>query len=81
MDKHLNINTHMITQCQAAYAEGVTTRADARTALVKFRCGKCLAPLIVDEDIVYSPKKYRETEGIKEIELKAWLQNQCLMNG
>lgn len=60
----------MITQCQAAYAEGVTTRADARTILVKFQYRKCLAPLIVDEDIVYSPNKYRETEGAKEIELK-----------
>ena len=35
----------MITQCQAAYAEGVTTRAIARTVSVKFRYGKCLAPL------------------------------------
>ena len=55
----------MTTQCRAAYAEGVTTRAFARTAQVKFLCGKCLAPLNVDEDIVYSPNKYRETEGIK----------------
>ena len=60
----------MITQCQAAYAEGVTTRTNVRTILVQFQYGKCLAPLIVDEDIVYSPNKYRETEGVKEIELK-----------
>jgi hypothetical protein len=39
--------------------------------LVKFQHGKCLAPRKVDEDIVYSPNKYRETEGVKEIELRA----------
>ena len=71
----------MITQCQAAYAEGVTTRVITRTALVKFRRRKCLAPLNVDEDIVYSPNKYRETEGVKETELKVWLQDQYQKNG
>ena len=71
MGKYLIYNTHMITQCQAEYAEGVTTRANARTILAKFQYGKYLAPPIVDEDIVYSPNKYRETEGVKEIELKA----------
>jgi hypothetical protein len=35
----------------------------------------------VDEDIVYSPNKYRETEGAKEIELKVWSHDQCLENG
>ena len=71
----------MIIQCQAAYAEGVTTRVITRTVSVKFRHGKCLAPLNVDEDIVYSPNKYRETEGVKEIELRAWLHDQFPKNG
>jgi len=45
--------------------------------MVKFRYGKCLASLNRDEEIVYSPNKYRETEGIKEIELKELLPNPC----
>ena len=71
----------MITQCQAAYAEGVTTRVITRTVSVKLRHGKCLAPLNVDEDIVYSPNKYRETEGVKETELKVWSQDQYQKSG
>ena len=71
----------MITQCQAAYAEGVTTRVLTRTVSVKLRHRKCLAPLDVDEDIVYSPNKYRETEGTKEIELKVLWLDQYQKNG
>jgi len=33
------------------------------------------------EDIVYSPNKYRETEGVKEIKQRVSLVNQCLENG
>ena len=42
---------------------------------------KCRAPRNVDEDIVYSPNKYRETEGAKEIELKVWSHDQYQKNG
>jgi hypothetical protein len=49
--------------------------------MVKFHIGKCRAPVMQDEDIVYSPNKYRETEGIKEIKPKASYQSQCLVIG
>ena len=51
------------------------------THLVKLQMWKCRAPLIVDEDIVYSPNKYRETEGTKEIGLRALLLDQFQKNG
>jgi len=35
----------------------------------------------LDDDIVYSPIKYRETEGVKEIRLKALYQSLCLRVG
>lgn len=35
----------------------------------------------LDDDIVYSPIKYRETEGIKEIRLRALYQSPCLRVG
>ena len=71
----------MTIQCQAVNAEGVTTRVITRTVLVKLQYGKRLAPLYVDEDIVYSPNKYRETEGMKEIELKELWRDQFLRSG
>ena len=41
--------------------------------MVKFRIPKCHASYL-DEEIVYSPNKYRETEGIKDIGLNDWNQ-------
>lgn len=39
---------------------------------MKLPLPKCHAPLTEGEDIVYSPKKYRETEGIKEMQPKRY---------
>ena len=57
-------------------AEGVTTKTyglcnedyEVCTIYVKLINWKFRAPaILLDEDIVYSPNKYRETEGKKEI--------------
>ena len=54
--------------CQASNTEeGQTTILKRSRSKVKFLAPKCHAPLIEGDDIVYSPDKYRETEGIKEI--------------
>jgi hypothetical protein len=52
--------------CQASKEEGVTTIPQGSSFYVKFVVAKCHASFM-DEDIVYSPDKYRETEGIKTI--------------
>ena len=54
--------------CQASNTEeGATTILRRSRGEVKILAPKCHAPLIEGDDIVYSPNKYRETEGIKEI--------------
>ena len=45
--------------------EGVTTIPRGSTLTVKVRRWKCHTPY--GEEIVYSPNKYRETEGIKDV--------------
>ena len=55
----------MTIPCQVPKGKGVTTIPQGSRFTAKFRIPKCYAPQFVGEDIVYSPNKYRETEGIK----------------
>lgn len=68
--------------------EGRTTKTyglyedyEVCTLTVKLREGKCRAPGEPGEDIVYSPNKYRETEGIKEIKQRESSVSLCQRNG
>ena len=68
-------DTHMIILCQARPGTaGRCNEQDIRsspdyevhTGAAKFRIHKCHAALWEADDVLYSPNKYRETEGIKE---------------
>ena len=80
---HTHVNPVPSQSCEGLV--GLTTKTyrlkaddEVCTIPVKLRSGKCRAPVcILGEDIVYSPNKYRETEGIKEIKLKELSVNQC----
>ena len=57
----------MTILCQATlnWVEGATTIPQGSTFKLKLLIWKCCTSYR-DEDMVYSPIKYRETEGIKE---------------
>ena len=86
--RHRYIYDNSVPSKNSDILEGQTTKTyyllrdnEVCTVAVKFCYGKCRAPFLMDEDIVYSPNKYRETEGTKVMQQKVLYVSQCLNLG